>query len=65
MRRPRLLWGAWSLQALESSGANDALAINSVVYAEVSIAFSRIEELEQVLVDGGLAVMPCNTSHDA
>lgn len=51
-------WGAWSLQALESSGAHDALAINSVIYTELSIAFARIEELEQVLVDGGLTVEP-------
>lgn len=49
-------WGAWSLQALESSSAQDALAINPVIYAELSIAFARIEELEQVLVDAGLTV---------
>jgi predicted nucleic acid-binding protein len=51
-------WSAWSLQALESSGAHDALAINSVIYAELSIAFARIEELERVLADGGLTVDP-------
>ena len=34
------------------------LAVNSVIYAELSIAFARIEELEQVLVDGGLTVEP-------
>ena len=51
-------WGSWSLQALESAGAQDALAINPVIYAELSIAFARIEELEQVLVDGALTVEP-------
>lgn len=51
-------WGTWSLQALESAGAQDALAINQVIYAELSIAFARIEELEQVLVDGALTVEP-------
>jgi hypothetical protein len=45
-------WGSWSLQALELAAARDALAINPVIYAEISIAFARIEELEQVLVDG-------------
>ena len=51
-------WGTWSLQALESAGAQDALAINPVIYAELSIAFARIEELEQVLADGSLTVEP-------
>jgi predicted nucleic acid-binding protein len=51
-------WSAWSLAALETAAAADTLAINSVIYAELSIAFKRIEELEQVLVDGGLTVQP-------
>jgi predicted nucleic acid-binding protein len=51
-------WGTWSLQALESAGARDALAINPVIYAELSIAFVRIEELEQVLADAALTVEP-------
>ena len=51
-------WGAWSLQALELAAAQDVLAINPVIYAELSIAFARIEELEQVLTDGGLSVEP-------
>jgi predicted nucleic acid-binding protein len=51
-------WGTWSLQALESAGAQDVLAINPVIYAELSIAFARIEELEQVLADAALTVEP-------
>jgi predicted nucleic acid-binding protein len=51
-------WSTWSLQALESAGAQDALAINPIIYAELSIAFARIEELEQVLDDGTLTVEP-------
>ncbi len=49
-------WSAWSLQALEAAYARDTLAVNAVIYAELSIAFARIEELEQVLTEGGLAV---------
>ena len=49
-------WTTWSLQALDSAAAQDTLAINPVIYAELSIAFARIEELEQVLVDGALTV---------
>ena len=51
-------WGTWSLQALEASGAHDALAINPLIYAELSIAFARIEELEQVLADAELTLEP-------
>jgi predicted nucleic acid-binding protein len=51
-------WSAWSLQALEVANARDALVINPVIYAELSIAFARIEELEQVLTEGSLTVEP-------
>jgi len=46
------------LKALEAANARDTLAINAVIYAELSIAFARIEELEQVLADGSLVVEP-------
>jgi predicted nucleic acid-binding protein len=49
-------WSAWSLKALEAANARDTLAINSVIYAELSIAFMRIEELERVLTDGSLVL---------
>lgn len=51
-------WSGWSLAALEAANARDKLAINSVIYAEVSIAFARIEELEQVLSEASLTVEP-------
>ena len=51
-------WSAWSLAALQAASATDTLAINAVIYAELSIAFARIEELEQVLSEGGLTVEP-------
>jgi len=42
-------WLAWSSQALEAA-ANDApLAINALIYAEVSIAYARIEDLEKAI----------------
>ena len=42
-------WFAWSARTLEHA-ANDArLVINPVIYAEVSIRYSRIEELEAAL----------------
>lgn len=42
-------WVAWSIDALAEAAERGPLFINPVVYAEVSIRFSRIEELEDAL----------------
>lgn len=42
-------WGAWSTEALERVGEERPLVINPLVYAEVSIGFERIEELDDAL----------------
>jgi hypothetical protein len=42
-------WGAWSTDALETAAGRFRLAINPIVYAEVSVRFSRIEDLEAAL----------------
>jgi hypothetical protein len=42
-------WSEWSSSALESAAEDSYLVVNPLVYAEVSIAFSRIEELEAAL----------------
>jgi hypothetical protein len=51
-------WAAWSQAQLESAALTDRLAINAVIYSELSMAFERIEELEQVVVEAKLAVDP-------
>ena len=51
-------WATWSQQRLDAASATDTLAINPIIYSELSIAFARIEELEAVLVDGSLSVEP-------
>jgi predicted nucleic acid-binding protein len=51
-------WAPWSQAQLESAALTDRLAINSVIYSELSMAFARIEELERVIVDAGLTVEP-------
>jgi predicted nucleic acid-binding protein len=51
-------WSTWSITALEAANARDKLGINPVIYAEVSIAFARIEQLEQVLAEAELTVEP-------
>jgi predicted nucleic acid-binding protein len=42
-------WFAWSSRALAAAADESSLAINPLVYAEVSVGFSRIEDLEEVL----------------
>jgi predicted nucleic acid-binding protein len=42
-------WAEWSASALERCAESGRLVINPVIYAEVSIGFSRIEDLDQAL----------------
>jgi len=42
-------WFAWSAEALSRAADESALAINPIIYAEVSIGFRTIEELEDLL----------------
>jgi len=45
-------WFDWSSRALEEAANDSALAINALIYAEVSIGYTRIEELEQAIPVG-------------
>jgi predicted nucleic acid-binding protein len=49
-------WVAWSQDRLDAASATDTLAINPIIYSELSMAFARIEELEAVIVDAALTV---------
>ena len=51
-------WADWSQGKLDAAGATDTLAINAVIYSELSIAFDRIEDLEAVIAEGSLTVEP-------
>lgn len=42
-------WAAWSSEALSKAADESALAINALIFAEVSIGFATVEELEQLL----------------
>ncbi len=42
-------WGRWSADALASQAERDVLAINAIIYAEVSVGFVRIEDLDAAL----------------
>jgi len=51
-------WADWSQEQLETAALSDKLAINAVIYSELSVSFQRIEELEAVLVEGSISVEP-------
>jgi hypothetical protein len=51
-------WFEWSSQALERYAEENILAINPVIYAEVSIRFDRIEDLEAALPRNLLERLP-------
>ena len=47
-------WAEWSVKHLEEALAEGSVFIDPIVYAEISIGFSRIEDLEAALADSGL-----------
>ena len=44
-----VVWGAWSRQALARASDEGRLVINPIVYAEVSIGFGHIEDLDDAV----------------
>ena len=42
-------WCEWSSAQLQRAADHSALIINPIIYAEVSIGFARIEEIEEAL----------------
>jgi predicted nucleic acid-binding protein len=42
-------WGDWSSSALARAAETDVLIINPLIYAEVSVRFERIEDLDAAL----------------
>jgi predicted nucleic acid-binding protein len=50
------IWARWSVSQLDAAAMRGALAINAVVYAEMSVRFERIEDLEDVVRQAGLVI---------
>ncbi|MBD3334415.1 MAG: PIN domain-containing protein [Candidatus Eisenbacteria bacterium] len=42
-------WVRWSSDALQEAGETSILAVNPLIYAEASIGFERVEQLEEAL----------------
>lgn len=51
-------WAGWSQGQLDAASLSQTIAINAVIYSELSLAFRRIEELEAMLEQGGFRVEP-------
>jgi predicted nucleic acid-binding protein len=47
-------WAGWSQAQLDAAVATDTAVVNAVIYAELSLAFDRIEDLEAQLSKTGL-----------
>ena len=43
------LWATWSAQALAEAGRGRGLVLSPIVFAEVSVAYERIEEVDAFL----------------
>lgn len=51
-------WAEWSESALAAYADESVLAINPIIYAEVSIRFDRIEDLEETLPESDFRRLP-------
>ena len=50
------VWADWSIRQLDAAAIKGPLTINGVVYAELSVRFERIEDLDEVLADSGITL---------
>ena len=51
-------WWSWSSAAMARAANRARLVLNPVIFAEISIRFSRLEELDWVLEHAGLSREP-------
>lgn len=52
------VWAEWSIRQLDAASVKGPLAINDVVYAELSVRFERIETLDDMLEEAGITLAP-------
>jgi predicted nucleic acid-binding protein len=48
------IWYEWSAEKLAEYAAANDLIINQIIYAEISIRFSKVEELDEVLKEANI-----------
>ena len=47
-------WAQWSIRQLDAAALKGKLAVNAVIYSELSVRFGRIESLDAFLRDASL-----------
>ena len=52
------VWYDWSITQLDAASLLGPLCINDVVYAEISVRYDRIEDLDEMLAETGLRIEP-------
>lgn len=52
------VWAQWSEEMLEYYRSTHILCINPIIYAEVSVGFKRMEELEAAIIACDLRLLP-------
>ncbi|AVA23447.1 type II toxin-antitoxin system VapC family toxin [Rhizobium sp. LEGMi198b] len=51
------IWYDWSIGELDKASLVGPLYINDVVYAEISVRYQRIEDLDEMLVGTGVSII--------
>jgi predicted nucleic acid-binding protein len=51
------VWAGWSLTQLEAAADRGPVVINPIIYAEFSVGYDRIEEVERLLAEAALDVL--------
>lgn len=52
------VWADWSVARLEAASLAGPLLINDVIYAELAVRYDRIEDLDGILRDAAIEVVP-------
>jgi predicted nucleic acid-binding protein len=52
------IWAGWSQKQLELGALEDELAINDIVYAELSVRHTTMEELDAMIRDARVVSVP-------
>lgn len=52
------IWANWSQDQLDAATAIGIAAINDVVYAELSMGYAQLAELDQMMAETGITLVP-------
>lgn len=56
------VWCDWSLAQLRKAKAQDRLAINVLIYAEIAVAYDSVVAIDSILNPIGIVVAPVSTA---